>query len=774
MPLLLPNLDDRRWADLVDEGRALIPVYGPEWTDHNAHDPGITLMELIAWIAEMDIYQLNQISDADRRKFLELVGIATRPPAPGRTILSFSLGSITTPIALPATLEFSGAAPDQASLRFRTLQAATLVPGSLDALQFRDARGFQNLTPSWLRRRAIYPLGLSPQTGMEFYLGLSTPLPVGVPASFYFSFADGRSGLDENERLAKEEEIAAKACCPPSSNNPCQKVEPHKTSVTDTPKKKTPFSHYGVRTVWEIQALAGGQAQWQTLDPAKGEVEDWTRALTLDGTVTFRVPAGMRATKLGPVSGPLYYLRCRIAAGVYDASPMLRDVAFNSVRAVQSVPSWMSFAICPNAHVVNFAAVAPKPGDLSTLRLELDQRKRITSLTFGGGKPADPTFRILEYQAPTPGAAGILSIEAVFLGFGNGMPEQSFNLSDVPVAHKDFSLYTFEEDSWNPWKLRPDFDSSSREDFHALLNSSSGTITFGDGEKGRVPPGLRKNGSSAVEKCLVFAVARTTQAATGNVPAGTITELAKSLHNRALLYDPAAVPDGWTRFKPQLASITNPLPANGGAAEETIALASGRADRMVTSSQRAVTLQDYEQLALRVPGTRVARVTAIANFHPSFPCFEAPGLITVIVLPYLPQGRPVPSPGLLRTVTAYLRRRRVIGTRVEVVGPSYVEVAVRTTAQSKKGTNKIALQQSVVNALNGFLDALRGGPDGTGWPFGRDIYRSEVMRIMDEVSGVDHILSMDLLTGDCEAQCGNVCLGPTSLVAAGDHEITVL
>ena len=65
--LQLPNLDDRRWADLVEDARALIPQLAPEWTDHNVHDPGITVVELLASIAELDIYQLNQISDRHRR-----------------------------------------------------------------------------------------------------------------------------------------------------------------------------------------------------------------------------------------------------------------------------------------------------------------------------------------------------------------------------------------------------------------------------------------------------------------------------------------------------------------------------------------------------------------------------------------------------------------------------------------------------------------------------------------------------------------------------------
>src|ERR1700683_1356608 len=101
MPLLLPNLDDRTWADLVSEATALLPVYGPEWTDQNYSDPGITLIELCAWIAEMDIYQLNQISDRERLRFLALVGVAPKPPQPAFVVLSMTLNSGVGPVVLP-------------------------------------------------------------------------------------------------------------------------------------------------------------------------------------------------------------------------------------------------------------------------------------------------------------------------------------------------------------------------------------------------------------------------------------------------------------------------------------------------------------------------------------------------------------------------------------------------------------------------------------------------------------------------------------------------
>src|SRR5262245_6388329 len=73
MPLKVPSLDDRTYADLVQEGIALIPRYGPSWTNHNASDPGITLLELFAYLTEILLYRMDRVSDANKREFLKLL-----------------------------------------------------------------------------------------------------------------------------------------------------------------------------------------------------------------------------------------------------------------------------------------------------------------------------------------------------------------------------------------------------------------------------------------------------------------------------------------------------------------------------------------------------------------------------------------------------------------------------------------------------------------------------------------------------------------------------
>ena len=73
MPIPVPNLDNRTYADLVAEGRTLIPTLCPEWTDHNPSDPGITLMELLAWLTEMTLYRVNRVPEANYWTFLRLL-----------------------------------------------------------------------------------------------------------------------------------------------------------------------------------------------------------------------------------------------------------------------------------------------------------------------------------------------------------------------------------------------------------------------------------------------------------------------------------------------------------------------------------------------------------------------------------------------------------------------------------------------------------------------------------------------------------------------------
>ena len=89
MPLPDPQLDDRRFQDIVNEAKRLIPRYTPEWTDHNVSDPGVTLIELFAWIADLLLYRVNRVPEKNYLRFMDLLGIRLQDAIPAQADLTF-------------------------------------------------------------------------------------------------------------------------------------------------------------------------------------------------------------------------------------------------------------------------------------------------------------------------------------------------------------------------------------------------------------------------------------------------------------------------------------------------------------------------------------------------------------------------------------------------------------------------------------------------------------------------------------------------------------
>src|SRR6516164_3634294 len=90
MALISPILDNRSYEQLRDELVKRIPVYAPEWTDHNESNPGIALLELFAYLGESLLYRFNQIPDTTKLEFLRLLGVQPRTAMTARALLAVS------------------------------------------------------------------------------------------------------------------------------------------------------------------------------------------------------------------------------------------------------------------------------------------------------------------------------------------------------------------------------------------------------------------------------------------------------------------------------------------------------------------------------------------------------------------------------------------------------------------------------------------------------------------------------------------------------------
>jgi predicted phage baseplate assembly protein len=183
LSLQAPNLDDRRFQDIVDETKLLIPKYCPEWTNHNLSDPGVALIELFAWMSEMLMYRLNQVPDRFYTKFLELMGIAPFPPTAAQADLTFWLSAVLDqPVTVKAGTQVGAPAAGQPVV-FETVEDLVIAPPRLIAAKTgRGGAGTDTLVDAWedLRfERASMKCFTSeprPLPGDAFYLGFAGSL----------------------------------------------------------------------------------------------------------------------------------------------------------------------------------------------------------------------------------------------------------------------------------------------------------------------------------------------------------------------------------------------------------------------------------------------------------------------------------------------------------------------------------------------------------------------------------------------------------------------
>jgi predicted phage baseplate assembly protein len=428
VPLPPLDLDDRTWADLVDEARATIPNLAAAWTDHNVHDPGITLVELLAWLVEQDIYRVNRVPERHRRAFLRLAGFVPAPPRPARVVLALGPGG---PLDVPAGTRLTGS-----GLPFRTLTSARVSDAVLQAVQVFDGSTYEDVTAAWRDRLGFLPLGPDPSAGIgpALCLGFDPPPPAGAPLTLWLEAAVPVTG-----------------------------------TLPDAP-------HHDARCVWE--AYLG--SDWT---PAVSS--DRTRALTLSGAVRLTPPA-QTAAVVGAVPVPLTWIRCRLAAGRHDEPPRLTAIVVHAVTAAQVAPVRRTFPIARGVQPATGAV--PVAGVTSRLRLAFDGDGHVTSFATSDD-PSLPRVAVLDHRAETADASGALSAELVLLGRGSGRPGQRLRLPGAPVAHGRARIWLTTADGGASRRVRlvPDLGTAGPRDDHAMLDAQSGELRFGDGLHGRAP-----------------------------------------------------------------------------------------------------------------------------------------------------------------------------------------------------------------------------------------------------------------------------------------------
>jgi hypothetical protein len=573
MTLPVPVLDDKTYAQLVDDARKLIPRFAPGWTDQNVHDPGITFIELFAWLVEMQQYRLDQIRDRDYLKFLRLLGIEPQDAAPARADVTFTPINPAGMVPVP-----KGTPLNAGGIVFETEQPLTVTGARLQSIiTFAGPAMTDNTGANGPSGLSYYAFGPDAAAGSRLYLGFDIS-------------------------LAQPGEIIALTF----------KLVDYPVPVGSFRNEQPDVTPSGT-VAWEYyQDLGAGQGAWTSLVP----VQDDTLMLSQDGRIYFQTPAHMGQLAIPPygVWKPdgqhqqgFYWLRATVAESGYELPPKLDRILLNTISAVQRqtlaeasaysgtgqqqqvFPVSTYLAQSPDSsHFFHLFQTSDQEGywvDLEILQYEMTPDG--LAVAFGTAPPkGSNNIRMISY-AQLQGA----EYEFWLLGCSNGLPGQSFSLGYTPVRAGTLMIQVQEKDSrWRDWVRVADFDASGPDDPHFTLDPDAGTIVFGDGVNGDLPP-APADGTTENIRLVSYACGGGEQ---GNVSTGAINSIADSNLVNTL-------------------GINNLWPASGGASSEALQAAEIRTRSDLKTPCRAITTEDYEYLTLNTPGLRVARAKALVS-----------------------------------------------------------------------------------------------------------------------------------------------------------------
>ncbi|MFF3861510.1 putative baseplate assembly protein [Streptomyces sp. NPDC002209] len=201
MSLPSPNLDDRRFQQFVDDAKRYIQQRAPEWTDHNVSDPGVTLVETVAHMADQIVYRLNRVPEKNHLAFLDLVGITLFPPSAARTDVTFWLSAPQEDVVLvPAGAEVATLRTErEEAVVFATERDLAVVPCATShvVVQHRG-QPVADRTTDLAEGKDVLCFAEAPNPGDCMLIGLTAAAPYCVLALELDSRVDG-VGVDPRQ-----------------------------------------------------------------------------------------------------------------------------------------------------------------------------------------------------------------------------------------------------------------------------------------------------------------------------------------------------------------------------------------------------------------------------------------------------------------------------------------------------------------------------------------------------------------------------------------------
>lgn len=686
MPLTLPVLDDRNYEQLLAEAKQRIPVHTPEWTNFNVEsDPGITLVELFAFLTDNLLYRANRIPERNRLKFLDLLGIPLQPATAAEGLIA--IRNERGPVS--ALTLGAGVAVSAGNVRFLTRDDVTVLP---------------------LEAQVYYKKEITESD--ERYANLLEQHEAALEAL---------AATREGEGLALDASLKpifyeTKALTLPTAGNPYPVLDLRAEAIDDAfyiallAPKNVPLA--------DVRDAIGHKTISIGVVPA------------LTDQIAPLLPAGPSA--LRDTAPSLIYEMPDVVSGAtsarYQRVPQLQapDVLKESgiVQLILPEPAKIRTWDFGEPLAEGKGDFPPRLDD-DTLRSRLVSWIRLrmpeTTESETGSEPLLARFSWVGINAARVTQA--VPVVNELLGQGNGEPDQVVVLANTPVLPDSLAVeLQLGDNSWQQWRLTDDLLAAGTDEEVFTLDPEAGIIRFGTGLHGKRPPaGQRLRASYEYGGGPM-----------GNVAVGEInTSPDVRLQGGYKITNPVPTSggdDGETTSE----------------GERNIPLYLRHRDRLVTEMDvrditwrtpgvdigRVDVLPQFypPEPARDVPGViTVMVVPQTDRTHPLWP---------------------TPDRLFLRRVCNHLDPRRLVTTEIHVRGPEYVDVHLSVGVQVRQGYYRDQVVKDVRERLRTYLSALPpGGPEEEGWPRNRKLLKKELEAVAARVAGVDFINSMLLGVG---------------------------
>jgi hypothetical protein len=698
MPLTLPNLDSRRYQELRAEALARIPVHNPEWTNFNQSDPGVTLVELFAFMTENLLYRCNQIPERNRLKFLSLLGLQLRPASSARGLVTFTneRGPLET-LTLNDGLEVrAGQVP------FRTERGLDVLPIDAQVYFKRKLENAEQPLKDYYKLLYASYQGTAPDE-TDFQLYETVPLDARLT-----------NGVAIGQETADDSLWVALLLRP--TDNPAEDLETARAGI-------------------------GGKTISLGIVPS---LEAATRQLAPGGLAN---PEGQTLLQYQVPNIP--------ASGLLPLDKNQRIPQYTTLPAVApsdvlAAPGVVEITLPQKEQLIlwsNLDPLEPGVGDFPPALEDTKLNDRLITwlrIRATGAVRA----RLLWVGINSAFVTQRARVSNELLPNGTGAPDQTVRVSRTPVLPDSVRLTVTTNNETRAWREIDDLMSAGPEvpTMDARLppgsmsvvnplveaytiNAEAGEIRFGDGTHGKRPPT-----GATIRASYDYGMG-----VAGNVGAGSIKTS-------------PALPAGL--------KVTNPVRTWGGAEAETVAEGEKQIARYLQHRDRLVNAADFATITLRTPGVDIGRVDVIPAYTPALTQNEpgdAAGAVTLMVIPRNDPKRPdapLPDRLFLDALCRYLEPRRLITTEVFLRGPIYKDVWISVGINVLAGVSPAPVREAVKQALLQFLAPLPASASvlldnqaallttpqyadtQRGWPLRKPVTDRELLAVASRVPGV--------------------------------------